>query len=249
MRACEREHSLMQAILADAVQCLFGTAAGSRRDRGRLALQARAWVTEREPTAPLGFEDVCHALDLDPTAVRRRLLAIADHAAGATDAAPPSDIDSALEALVDGGLLRAVGDEENRRVWAAKAERNAEMLGLRRAGWSLRALAQRFGVSVSRACTICVQAERAQAADDVTASRRSATKSDAAVPPSAAERTTPASTSGRRPPSLSLLPRAPAPAEPSLARDTRPERRPTDTRSERRRVDTPRERRRIPAER
>jgi hypothetical protein len=225
------EHAFMRAILADAVQCLFGAVSGSRRDRGRLALQARAWVSEREPTAPLGFEDVCHALDLDPEAVRRRLLEIADHAASGAGA--PPGVGAALETLIDGGLLRAAGEAEG-RTWRGKIQRNAEMLSLRQAGWPLRALAARFGVSVSRACTICVQAERARPAGDVTASRRSAMRSDAAAPPSAAGRTSRASTSAPRRP-------FPAAAEESPAA-------PADTRSPSPAAESPPERRRVQAE-
>jgi hypothetical protein len=178
----------MRAVLADAVHCLLGAVRGPRRDPGRLALQARVWFTEREPTSPLGFEDVCHALDLDPHTVRRRLLALADHAAGRASARPH-------------------GLERRRR---SKAERNAEMLALRRAGWSLRALADRFGVSVSRTCTICVQAERATRPAGVSASRRTARTSDVAAPPSAAGSPAPASPSARRPPFPGLAEEPPA---------------------------------------
>jgi hypothetical protein len=198
MHRREREYAFMRAILADAVHCLLGIAAGSRRDRHRLEHQARVWITEDESTAPLGFEDVCHALDLDPPALRRRLLALADRAAGGT----PHDlrgIDSAFEALTQGGFLRSGVEPIERTSWVGKTERNAEMLGLRRAGWSLRALAERFGVSVSRACTICMQAARTELGAKISVSRRSARRSDAGAPPSAAGSPAPASRSARRP--------------------------------------------------
>jgi hypothetical protein len=223
MRREEREHALMRAVLVDAVHCLLGGVRAPGRDRQALARQAWQWVTESNTTAPLGFEEVCHALDLDPGALRRRLLALVDHAAG-DDAAGANDVHPALAELVDVGLLRATREPPERRRWS-KAERNAEMIRLRQAGWSLRALAQRFAVSVSRACTICMQAERAGAAQGVSASRRSATRSDAPAQPSAAGSPVPASRSERRPPSPGR-----AAAAPGRGTDTPPE--PREARAE-----------------
>jgi hypothetical protein len=41
--------------------------------RARMAVEASAWVAADEPGVPFSFVGLCHALDLDPGAVRAAL--------------------------------------------------------------------------------------------------------------------------------------------------------------------------------
>jgi hypothetical protein len=66
-----RQRALRAAVLIDAIRCLVGAA----RRRGRPARQPELrWILSRDATAPFSFNNVCEALGLDPSRLRRSLL-------------------------------------------------------------------------------------------------------------------------------------------------------------------------------
>jgi hypothetical protein len=71
------ERALMQAILQDAILCLYGDA-GPGKERERLVADARYWIELRSREWIFSFESVCDALGIDPDFARSRLLRMAD---------------------------------------------------------------------------------------------------------------------------------------------------------------------------
>lgn len=66
-----RQRALRAAVLIDAIRCLVGAA----RMRERRARQsALRWILSRDAKAPFSFSNVCEALSLDPSRLRRSLL-------------------------------------------------------------------------------------------------------------------------------------------------------------------------------
>jgi len=65
------EFALLRAMLLDAIQCLEGQGC-PKRERQRLARDARAWVARRDP-APFSFENVCEAIGVDAAGLRAQL--------------------------------------------------------------------------------------------------------------------------------------------------------------------------------
>lgn len=63
----------MSAVLVDAIRCLAWGSDG-RSDRVHLAAQARRWIAAVDALWPYSFQNICAALDLDPSRVRARLL-------------------------------------------------------------------------------------------------------------------------------------------------------------------------------
>jgi len=76
----------MRAVLADAIRCL-ARAVGRPAEREKLARAARRWVMTMDASWPYSFENVCFALNLDPSGVRTRLLG------------PPATVRAILERL------------------------------------------------------------------------------------------------------------------------------------------------------
>ena len=68
------EHSLMLAILEDAVACYRHGVARPRQNPLLLARQAEFWFRMEDWDSPFSFNNICTALDLDPAATRERLL-------------------------------------------------------------------------------------------------------------------------------------------------------------------------------
>jgi hypothetical protein len=66
-----RQRALRAAVLIDAIRCLVG-AAGARERRARQS--ALRWMLNRDAMAPFSFHNVCEALGLDPSRLRRSLL-------------------------------------------------------------------------------------------------------------------------------------------------------------------------------
>ena len=66
-----RERALRAAVLIDAVRCLVG-AGGTRERRARQS--ALRWLLSRDTQAPFSYHNVCEALGLDPSRLRRSLL-------------------------------------------------------------------------------------------------------------------------------------------------------------------------------
>ena len=128
------ERAMLHAMLLDAIQCLEGQGC-PKRDRQRLARDARAWVARRK-RAPFSFENVCAYLGLPVERVRRHLLHLAT-------ASMPGDEVS--------GVRRPASSAEIR----ARAERNLSIRSLRAAGVSPAELADRFGLSYAAILSIC----------------------------------------------------------------------------------------------
>jgi AraC-like DNA-binding protein len=171
------ELALMQAVLADAVRCLQG-AAGPARHRARLAAEAKAWIEVRNARWAFSFENVCQQLGIDPETIRRRLLAVAACGpAAAPEASAPrracraQPTDEIAAMIRAGKPLRIVAEHfgisiaqasalSNGLASRLKAERDEEILRLRRDGWTYPALAARFGLSRIRVKRICRRALR-----------------------------------------------------------------------------------------
>lgn len=66
-----RQRALRAAVLIDAIRCLVG-AAGVRERRARQS--ALRWILSRDAMAPFSFHNLCEALGLDPSRLRRSLL-------------------------------------------------------------------------------------------------------------------------------------------------------------------------------
>src|SRR5437660_3735533 len=66
-----RQRAIRAAVLIEAIRCLVGAA----RMRERPARQsARRWILSRDTNTPYSFNNVCEALCLDPSRLRRSLL-------------------------------------------------------------------------------------------------------------------------------------------------------------------------------
>jgi hypothetical protein len=128
------ERAMLHAMLLDAIQCLEGQGC-PKRDRQRLAREARSWVARRD-AAPFSFENVCAYLGLPVERVRRHLLDLAARSV-------PGD-----EAF---GVRRRASSAEIR----ARAERNLSIRSLRAGGASPGELADRFGLSYAAILSIC----------------------------------------------------------------------------------------------
>jgi hypothetical protein len=70
----EAHRRLMRAILEDVLDCFQKYVLASRGAKRRLFVEAERWLMGRAPVAPrLSFQQVCDALDLEPTGIRRAL--------------------------------------------------------------------------------------------------------------------------------------------------------------------------------
>ena len=137
------ERNLMCAVLEDAVRCLTGEAANGRMRR-RLAIDARAWFEERNEEWPFSFDNICAALDLDAGPLRSRLLAMAPEI-----------------------VCTGEPDEPAPRGCSARVNQ-AAVMEMIRAGHSLRAVADAFGISVPTVSTLSGRlASRMRAERDV----------------------------------------------------------------------------------
>jgi len=176
------ERALMRAVLEDAIRCLSGQI-GAARERAQLAVEARAWVDASDARWPFSFENVCDALHLSSDQLRGRLL---------RSAGPPTAADAARSPTPrvrrpvssEGDIVRMISDGCPLRVVAAtfgisvskasilsrglasrlKAERDREILRLRGAGWTHRAIAAHFRLSRIRVMRICARRDEVAAA-------------------------------------------------------------------------------------
>jgi AraC-like DNA-binding protein len=163
------ERALMRAVLVDAIQCLTGNIGGPSRRRSRLADQAREWIEEDDTSWPFSFQNICQGLDLEPDRVRARVLGMVEEGDAAEVSEDASETDREMEIMIRAGhSLRVVAQRLNlteSKVRAAscglvrlvKAERDERIRTLRRAGWTLDALAKHFGLSRGRVCRICLR--------------------------------------------------------------------------------------------
>jgi hypothetical protein len=70
---CAPEHRLMMAVVEDAIHCLGRYRMATDTRSRRLFREARQWLLAKESHWPYSFEAICTVLDLDASAVRRRL--------------------------------------------------------------------------------------------------------------------------------------------------------------------------------
>ena len=124
------ERALMRAVLEDAIQCLAAET-GPTGERSRLAAEARAWVADDDLQWPFSFANLCDTLGFNCETLRARLLAN-------TPILLPPDADGVVAIEVAG---------HSRRRGPAEQDIN-DMI---RAGYPLRAVAARFGISISKA--------------------------------------------------------------------------------------------------
>jgi hypothetical protein len=129
------EHAMLRALLLDAIQCLEYQGC-PKRDRERLAVQARLWVVGRDANATFSFANVCAYLGLPADRLRRTLLRLADSARPVDDAA---------------SLRRRSTAAEIR----ARAARNLRIRSLHSNGLRPGELAERFGLSYESIHAIC----------------------------------------------------------------------------------------------
>jgi len=74
-----RQRAIRAAVLIEAIRCLVAAA----RMHERPACQsARRWIGSRDTKAPYSFNNICEALALDPSRLRRSLLDSAFGASG-----------------------------------------------------------------------------------------------------------------------------------------------------------------------
>lgn len=67
------EKRLMLAVLEDAVTVFLREATREPSDLSAEFLDAQAWIVSEEAEWPFSFENICRALALEPTAIRRGL--------------------------------------------------------------------------------------------------------------------------------------------------------------------------------
>lgn len=67
------ERALMLAVLEDAIHCFQKYRFVYHRGQRRLAIEAAEWIWHRDQSEPFSFENLCHALDLDPDFLRQGL--------------------------------------------------------------------------------------------------------------------------------------------------------------------------------
>jgi len=129
------EQAMLRALLLDAIQCLEGQGC-PKRDRQRLASQARLWVLQRDG-APFSFDNVCAYLRLPADHLRRLLLRVAERAAQRRDD------------------VADVGRRASSAEIRARAGRNQNIRSLRAVGFKPSDLAERFGLSYASILAIC----------------------------------------------------------------------------------------------
>jgi hypothetical protein len=127
------ERALMRAVLEEAVHCLAADT-GPTGKRSRLAAEARVWVANDDLQWPFSFANLCDALSFNCETLRARLLA-------STPILLPLDTN---------GVAAIEVARRSRRRGPAEQDIN-DMI---RAGYRLRAVAERFGISVSKASVL-----------------------------------------------------------------------------------------------
>jgi len=87
------ERALLRAVLHDAIVCLTGEGV-PKRERARVAAEARRWIRSRSRAWIFAFESICDVLDIEPSYLRKLLLRVAPDTAhdggGARTSAQPS---------------------------------------------------------------------------------------------------------------------------------------------------------------
>jgi hypothetical protein len=72
-RTFSSEQRLMLAVLADAINALWGYRVSASRDKRNPLNEALSWVFANGIASPLSFDHVCDALGLHAESLRRRL--------------------------------------------------------------------------------------------------------------------------------------------------------------------------------
>lgn len=68
------ELALMLAVLEDAIACYHGALKAPRENPTVLRRQAQLWFSVIDWDSPFSFNNICEALNLDPSATRERIL-------------------------------------------------------------------------------------------------------------------------------------------------------------------------------
>ena len=74
-RNLEPEQELMLAVLCDAIECIFKYCDEPVPIRARLFHDAQDWLFDQDEKEPFSFLNVCDGLNLDPSYVRRGVIA------------------------------------------------------------------------------------------------------------------------------------------------------------------------------
>lgn len=74
-RSLEPEQELMLAVLCDAIECIFKYCDEPVPIRARLFQDAQDWLFDQDEKEPFSFLNVCDGLNLDPSYVRRGVIA------------------------------------------------------------------------------------------------------------------------------------------------------------------------------
>jgi len=69
------ERELMLAVLSDAIECYWKYRNSAKRSALRLFHDAKNWIFAEQDSLPFSFRNVCETLDLDPSYIRRGILA------------------------------------------------------------------------------------------------------------------------------------------------------------------------------
>ena len=69
------ERELMLAVLSDAIECYWKHQKSAKRSAIRLYQDAKKWIFADDDSLPFSFKDVCETLELEPSYIRRGILA------------------------------------------------------------------------------------------------------------------------------------------------------------------------------
>ena len=69
------ERELMLAVLSDAIECYWKHQKSAKRSAIRLYQDAKKWIFGEDDSVPFSFKVVCETLELEPSYIRRGILA------------------------------------------------------------------------------------------------------------------------------------------------------------------------------
>lgn len=81
----EPQRRLAIAILRDAIDCYLGNVDAGTRPGRQCFSEAEAWIFSRDRRYCFSFERICDLLDINPSRLRRGVLALTNHRAASRD--------------------------------------------------------------------------------------------------------------------------------------------------------------------